>query len=230
MALSRLAPLLVLVGGLILVFALGLERYLTFDALRENRDALLGMVADNQITTALGFMGIYIAAVALSVPGAAILTLTAGFLFGPWLGGSLAVIAATIGACLLFLAARYAVGDVLRARFGPRLQAFEAGFQQDAWSYLLVLRLVPLFPFFLVNLAPALLGVRFHVFAITTLLGILPGTFVFAGVGHGLGAVFDAGAAPSLQVIFEPAVLFPLLGLAGLSLIPILYRRFKAKP
>jgi uncharacterized membrane protein YdjX (TVP38/TMEM64 family) len=138
-----------------------------------------------------------------------------------------AVIAATIGATLLFLAARTALGDVLRAKAGPGLRKLEDGFKRDALSYLLVLRLVPAFPFFLVNLAPAFLGVSLRTYLIGTFFGIMPGTFVFASVGAGLGAVFDRGERPDLSIILSPPVLLPLLALAALALVPVIWNRFK---
>jgi uncharacterized membrane protein YdjX (TVP38/TMEM64 family) len=222
----RLIPLAVIVLGLGLFLALGLQRYLSFDALKDNREYLLALVDQNLWSCLVGFALIYILVVALSAPGGGALTLAGGFLFGTWLGGAVTVMAATIGAGILFLAARSAFGDFLRQRAGPSMAKFEDGFRRDAFSYLLVLRLVPLFPFFLVNLAPALFGVPFRIFMITTFFGIMPGTFVFASVGNGLGAVFDAGQVPDLRIILKPEILGPLLGLALLSLIPVFYRRF----
>jgi uncharacterized membrane protein YdjX (TVP38/TMEM64 family) len=145
------------------------------------------------------------------------------------MGGSLAVIGATIGATLLFLAARTALGDFLRAKAGPSLAAFEAGFRENALSYLLVLRLVPAFPFFLVNLAPAFLGVPLGTYVVGTLLGILPATFVFASIGAGLGAVFDRGEQPDLALVASPAVMLPMLGLAALALIPVAVRQWRKR-
>jgi uncharacterized membrane protein YdjX (TVP38/TMEM64 family) len=221
----RLIPLAVIVLGLGLFLALGLQRYLSFDALKDNREYLLALVDQNLWSYLVGFALIYILVVALSAPGGGALTLAGGFLFGTSLGGAVTVMAATIGAGILFLAARSAFGDFLRQRAGPAMAKFEDGFRRDAFSYLLVLRLVPLFPFFLVNLAPALFGVPFRIFMITTFFGIMPGTFVFASVGNGLGAVFDAGQVPDLRIILKPEILGPLLGLALLSLIPVFYRR-----
>jgi uncharacterized membrane protein YdjX (TVP38/TMEM64 family) len=227
MMLRRLVPLIILVAGLSLVFLTGAYRYMTFDALRDNREVLVSLVAENQLLALALFMAVYVAAVATSAPGGAVLTLAGGFLFGTWLGGAVTIVAATLGATILFVAARFAFGDSLRRRFGSSLARFEDGFKRDAFSYLLVLRLVPLFPFFLVNLAPALLGVNLRVYVITTFLGIMPATFVFAGIGNGLGAVFDAGQVPDLRIILKLEILGPLLGLAALSLIPVIYRRWK---
>jgi uncharacterized membrane protein YdjX (TVP38/TMEM64 family) len=223
----RFLPLALILGALALAYALGLHAYLSFEVLAENRARLLAWTEANTGLALLAFALAYIAVVALSLPGGAVATLTGGFLFGAWLGGLTAVIAATAGATLLFLAARTALGDVLRAKAGPGLRKLEDGFKRDALSYLLVLRLIPAFPFFLVNLAPALLGVSLRVYLIGTFFGIMPGTFVFASVGAGLGAVFDRGELPDLSIILAPPVLLPLLALAALSLVPVVWKRFK---
>jgi uncharacterized membrane protein YdjX (TVP38/TMEM64 family) len=227
-SLRRLWPLAVLALGLGLFFALGLNRYATLDTLRDNREALGHWVAANELTAVLVYMGIYALMVAFSVPGALVATLTGGFLFGTALGGLCTVIAATVGATILFIAAKSALGDVLRARAGSSIARMEEGFRENAFSYLLVLRLVPIFPFFLVNLAPAFLGVPLLTFVAATFFGIIPGTFVFASLGAGLGVVFDAGETPNLHLLSQPKVIGPLLALAALSLVPVIYRRFRS--
>jgi uncharacterized membrane protein YdjX (TVP38/TMEM64 family) len=223
----RFLPLAAILAALGLAYALGLHRYLSFEVLAENRAVLLGWTQAHTALALAAFVLAYIAIVALSLPGGAVATLTGGFLFGTWLGGLAAVVGATIGATLLFLAARTALGDMLRAKAGPGLRKLEDGFKRDALSYLLVLRLVPAFPFFLVNLAPAFLGVSLRTYLIGTFFGILPGTFVFASVGAGLGAVFDRGERPDLSIILSPPVLLPLLALAALALVPVIWNRFK---
>jgi uncharacterized membrane protein YdjX (TVP38/TMEM64 family) len=223
----RFLPLAAILTALALAYSLGLHRYLSFEVLAENRALLLGWTQANTGLALAAFVGAYIAIVALSLPGGAVATLTGGFLFGTWLGGLAAVVGATIGATLLFLAARTALGDVLRAKAGPGLRKLEDGFKRDALSYLLVLRLIPAFPFFLVNLAPAFLGVSLRIYVIGTFFGILPGTFVFASVGAGLGAVFDRGERPDLSIILSPPVLLPLLALAALALVPVIWNRLK---
>jgi uncharacterized membrane protein YdjX (TVP38/TMEM64 family) len=162
---------------------------------------------------------------AFSVPGAVWMTISGGFLFGPVAGTAVSVVGATLGALALFLAARYALGDILRAKAGPALRKMEAGFNENALSYLFVLRLVPLFPFWLVNLVPALLMVKLGTFVFATFFGIIPGTLVFALVGSGLGSLLDAGMAPDLNVFFEPEILLPIAGLVILSLIPVIYKK-----
>ena len=170
----------------------------------------------------------YAAMVAFSLPGGALATIVGGFLFGVVAATVYAVIGATVGATVLFLAARTALGGALRARAGPALKRMEEGFRKNALNYLLVLRLVPIFPFWLVNIAPAIFKVPLRTYAITTLLGIIPGTAVYCSVGAGLGGVFERNEAPDAGLIFEPQILLPLLALAILSLVPMLYGRWKA--
>lgn len=225
----RLLPLVIVLGLIALAFGLDLDERLSFEALRANRAALLALVAERPVLTALGFVTIYAAVVALSLPGALILTLAGGFLFGTALATVLVVIGATLGACAIFLIARSALGDLLRAKAGPWLGRMEAGFRRDALSYLLVLRLIPIFPFWLVNLVPAFLGVPLSTFALATLVGIIPGSLVYASVGAGLGAVFEQGGTPDLGLVLEPEILLPLLGLALLALLPVAYKRWAGR-
>ncbi|MEM9627116.1 MAG: TVP38/TMEM64 family protein [Pseudomonadota bacterium] len=227
--LKRLLPLALLAAAAIGIFSTGLHNYLSFDALREHRETLLALVADNGALAPLGFIAIYAIATAISVPGGVVLTIAGGFLFGTWLGGLYVVIGATLGATLIFLIAKTSLGDALRSKAGPRLQRMEEGFKENALSYLLFLRLIPLFPFWLVNLVPAFLGVGLMTFVIGTFFGIIPGSLVFASVGNGLGAVFDEGGTPDLGIIFKPSVIGPIIALAILSLLPIAYKRFAAK-
>lgn len=223
----RFLPLLVLIAGLGVFFALGLPRYVTFEALAHHREALLAWVAGHPVAAPAVYIAAYVLAVALSLPGGVWFTIAGGFLFGTVVGGCYAVIGATLGATALFLAARSAVGDLLRARAGSALHRMEEGFRRDAFNYLLVLRLVPLFPFFLVNLVPAFLGVPLRTYVAATALGIIPAVFVFASVGNGLGAVFDAGGEK--PHLLTPPVLLPLVGLAVLALIPVIYRAVKRR-
>ena len=201
--------------------ATGLGDLLSLETLRTHRAALTGWVGGNLVLAAVAFVGVYAAAVAFSVPGAVILTLSGGFLFGAVLGTLLSVVGATIGAVLVFLFARMIFGDSALEKFGERGRVLAEGIRRNAWSYLLVLRLVPLFPFFLVNLVPAFVGVRLPVYALTTFFGILPGTAVFSLSGAGLGSVLDAGGALDLRSILTPQILGALLGLAALSLAAI---------
>ncbi len=223
----RLVPLVVIAAALGLVFAFDLDRFLTFEALRENRALLTGFVAENALLAALAFMAIYAVATALSVPGGLVLSIAGGFLFGSVLGSTLIVVGATLGATGIFLAARSAFADLLRDRAGPFVAKLEAGFRENAFSYLLVLRLVPIFPFFVVNLVPSFLGVGTWVYVAATFIGIIPGAFVFALVGAGLGDVLDSTEAFSPQAALTPEVIGALVGLAVLSLLPIAYKRWR---
>jgi uncharacterized membrane protein YdjX (TVP38/TMEM64 family) len=225
----RILPIVVVVVGIAAFFLLGFDRYLTVDGLRDNRAALVRFVAENIWLAALIYMAAYATVIALSVPGGALMTVAGGLLFGALRGTVFVVIAATIGATLLFLIARYALGDVMRQRAGPFVQRMEQGFRANAFSYLLVLRLVPAFPFWAVNLAPALLGVPLSTYVLATAIGIVPGTFVFASFGAGLGAIFDAGGEVSLRGILTPQIIAALVGLAVLALVPVAIKKWKGR-
>ncbi len=226
----RFAPLGLIGAAIAAAFALGVDEYLSFEVLRDNRAFLAAFVHDNALLAAAVFIAGYAAATALSLPGGAILSIAAGFLFGTLFGTLWVVIAATLGAVGIFLAARTALGDVLKAKAGPWLKKMEQGFNENALSYLLVLRLVPLFPFFVVNLVPAFLGVPLRTYALGTVLGIIPGTFVFVSVGAGLGSVFDRGGAFSPASALTPEVITALVGLSVLSLVPAAYKKLKSRP
>ena len=240
----RLAPLVVLLalGGF--AIAMGWHNYLTFDALVANREALAAFVAANRPLALATYMAVYVVAVALSLPGGAILTITGGFLFG-WIAGGLAVVvAATVGASILFLIAKSALGEPRAERAGPWLDKLRKGFQEDALNYLLFLRLVPAFPFWLVNLAPALLGVRLSTFAIGTFFGIIPGTFTFAFLGAGLDSVIDAQIAANRECLetgadcdfrFDPSalvtkeILIAFVALGVFALLPVFIKKLRAR-
>jgi uncharacterized membrane protein YdjX (TVP38/TMEM64 family) len=226
---KRVVPLVALAAAAAAVFAFGLDDYLTFEALRENRHLLTDFVAGQAILAVVLYLLIYAASTATSLPGGAILTVAGGFLFGPWLGTAYVVVAATVGATVVFLIARSTIGNILRAKAEPALRKMERGFQENALSYLLVLRLIPLFPFWLVNLAPALLGVPLRTYVIGTFLGIVPGTLVFALAGAGLGSVFDTDEGFSLASVLTPEVIIALTGLSVLSLTPVVYKKLRAR-
>src|SRR5215831_14295172 len=221
----RLVPLGLLVVAGIAFIAAGGHKYLSFASLSENRDWLCSLVKSWGIAAALVYIAIYGLLVALSVPGGAILTLAGGFLFGTWLGALCAVIGATLGSTGIFLAARAGLGG-LAQRGGRFVGKLEAGFRADAFNYLLVLRLVPIFPFWLVNLVPALVGVSLATFVFATFLGIIPGTFVYASLGSGLGNVVGE---PGLGVLLRPSVIGPIIGLVILALVPVGYKRWRTK-
>jgi len=225
----RIVLLAIFVGGFAGFFAFDLHSYVSFDTLKQNREWLLTQVAENRFVTALVFLAVYAAVVAFSLPAAAVISITGGFLFGLWFGTVWNVIGATIGAILLFLAARSIFADILHEKAGPWLQKIEAGFNENAFSYLLFLRFVPIFPFFAVNLAPAFLGVRLGTFAVTTLIGIIPGAIVYSLFGAGLGAIFDRGEEFSASQAVTPEIIAGLVGLAALSLLPIAIKMWRAK-
>ncbi|MDG4576317.1 MAG: TVP38/TMEM64 family protein [Defluviicoccus sp.] len=227
--LKRWLPLALLGGVIAGSFALGLNDYLNLETLRENRAALKALVETHAAVASIGFILIYAVIVAASLPGATVMTLAGGFLFGTWLGSALNVVGATAGATLLFLVARSAVGDGLRARAGPFVKRMEEGFRRDAFNYLLFLRLVPVFPFWVVNLVPAFLGMRLIPYVIATLIGIIPGGVVYTAFGAGLGDLFDAGAEANLKDVFTPTIILALVGLGVLSLVPIAVRRWRER-
>jgi uncharacterized membrane protein YdjX (TVP38/TMEM64 family) len=224
-SLRRVVPLGLLVAAGIAFIIAGGHNYLTFRALAENRGWLCDLVARWGFLSAFLYVAVYAALVALSVPGGAVLTIAGGFLFGAWLGGLCAVVGATLGATGIFLAARAGLGG-LAQRAGPFVGKLEAGFRADAFNYLLVLRLMFILPFWLVNLVPALVGVRLRTYVLATFLGIIPGTFVYASFGNGLNSVVKE---PGLGVLLQMSVLGPIVGLAVLALIPVVYKRWRLK-
>ena len=228
--LARILPLLVIVLVAV-IGAFTLKNYLSFDALRDNREALIAFRDSYYLVAVIGFLAVYVAIVGFSLPGATIATLTGGFLFGTACGTLFNVTGATLGATLIFLAARYGFGEKLGAKLeaseGP-VKKIKDGIDENQWSMLFVIRLVPAVPFFIANLIPAFLEVPLHRYVISTFLGIIPGTMVFTSVGAGLGEVFAAGETPNLGIIFEPHIFVPILGLSALSLLPILVKAVKA--
>ena len=224
-ALRHLPLLVILVVAAVGAFTL--RDYLSFDALRDNREALIGFRDANFLLTMLGFVAAYIVIVAFSLPGALIATLTGGFLFGTLGGSALSVTGATIGAVIIFLAARYGLGEKLKARMDTSqgtVRKVKEGIDENQWSMLFFLRLVPVVPFFVANLVPAFLAVPLYRFAISTFFGIIPGSLVYSSVGAGLGTVFERGDTPNLGLIFEPHILLPILGLSALSLMPVVVK------
>lgn len=228
-SLLRFAPLGAIVLGFVGFFAFDLHSYLSFETLTQHRDVLMGWTRANPTLTTALFCAAYILIVVLSVPGALWVTLAGGFLFGAVQASILILFSATVGATVVFLAARTALADFFEARAGSALRTMEDGFRENAFNYLLVLRLVPLFPFWLVNLVPALLGVRLSTYIMASALGMIPGIVVYASVGAGLGDLIAAGETPDMSVILTPGVLWPLLGLSALSLIPVVYKKFGPK-
>lgn len=199
------------------------------ETVSEHRDALIQWRDRNIVLASLTYAAIYIVSVAFSVPGAIWLTLAGGFLFGTILAASLTMVAATTGATLIFLAARSSLGAALHERAGPWLKRVDSEVEQGEVSFLLVMRLIPVIPFFVANLAPALVKVRLGTFVWTTFVGIAPATLVVSSAGAGLGEVLDSGGEPNAGMIFEPHVLFPLLGLAALAALPVVLRKLRGR-
>ncbi len=244
---KRILPLVILAGVAALVISQGWHRYLSLESIAENRDVLKGYIDENAIAALLAYMGIYIVVIALSLPGGVFLTLTGGFLFGWVIGGLATVVAATIGATIIFLIAKTSFGEPLAERAGPKLDKLREGFQDNALNYLLFLRLVPLFPFWLINLAPALLGVGLGTYVIGTFFGIIPGTLAFSYAGVGLDSVIEAqqrayqaclkgqsaGGATNCEFTLDPGALVTpelLIAFAALgvvALLPVLLKKFR---
>ena len=229
--LARRLPLLVIVA----VAALGaftLRDYLSFQALADNREALIAFRDANYALTVLVFMAAYVAIVAFSLPGATVATLTGGFLFATFPGALFNVTAATIGATAIFLAARMGFGESLGRRIESSdgtIRKIKEGIDENQWSMLFLIRLVPAVPFFIANLLPSFLGVPLHRFFVSTFLGIIPGAVVYTSVGAGLGEVFARGETPDLGIIFEPHILLPILGLCALAALPVVLKAVRGK-
>ena len=225
----RMLPLLLLAAGLAGFLLFAPDEQTVFQMLKAHRAAITGWTLANPLLAGLAFLLAYAAIAAFSLPVSALVTMFGGFLFGALTGTALVVVGATAGAMALFLAVRAAFADVFRARFGRRIARLERGLSRDAFSYLLFLRLVPVFPFFLVNIAPAFFDVRLRVFAVTTFIGIIPGTFVFANVGASLGRVLDQADSFSLGNVVTPDILIALSLLGLLSLLPVAYGRLRGR-
>ncbi|MDX2308719.1 MAG: VTT domain-containing protein [Hyphomicrobium sp.] len=189
---TRWLPLAALAAAMALVFAMGWHRYISFETIGRNYEVMKAFIAANFAAALAIYVLAYIAVVALSLPGGLIMTLAGGLLFGWQWGAPATVIAATIGATIVFLIAKSSIGDALAAKAGPWLSSLKEGFRENALSYLLFLRLVPAFPFVVVNLAPALLGVSLGTYILGTFLGIIPGTVAFSFTGSGLASVVEA--------------------------------------
>lgn len=228
---GRYLPIVV-IALVAIVGAIALRDYLGFEALRDNREALIAFRNAHYGLTVLAFVVVYVAVVAFSLPGAAIATLTGGFLFGTALGTLLNIVAATLGAVAIFQAARMGLGDRLKERMDASEGAvakIKKGIDENQWSMLFFIRLVPAVPFFVANLIPAFVGVPLYRFAVSTFVGIIPGSLVYTSVGAGLGDVFASGESPDLGIIFEPHILFPILGLCALSVLPVLVKAITGK-
>ena len=214
-------PLAAIAVGIVLVFAFDIDRFASFQHLKAHHQRLAAFVATHYVQAILGYFVLYVVFVALSLPGAIWLTVAGGYLFGIAVGAILAVVAATTGASLLFLATKTSLGAYLHEHAGPWLGKVERGFADNQWSYLLMMRLFPVIPFFIANLVPAFLGVRLPVFIATTLIGIIPATIIFTTVGAGLGSVLERSTDLTLHSLLTPQVEGALIGLALLAAVPV---------
>ncbi len=218
-----------MLGAAIASLALGLDLEPALELVREHHSWLLGFVTGAPVLASLLFMVIYAAAVAISVPGVAVLTVIGGYLFGWFHGTALVLIAATVGASAVFLLTRSAFGDRLRARAGPAVQRFAQGFRRNALSYGFVLNVVPFFPYALIILVPAVCGVPLLTFVAGMFLGLAPGTFLFAGLGDGLDEVLTSGMPLRPASFLTPEILLSLSGLAALALVPVVYQAWRRR-
>lgn len=217
-------PLLLLIMLAGAAYASGLHHVLSFETIQARQKDLLALKSEYFMASIIFFLLVYIACVALSLPIATILTLLGGFLYGKWLGTVIVVAGATIGATLLFLSARTSLGAALRKKAGTAYQKLQGNMQENAVSYLLFLRLVPVFPFWLVNIVPALLNVSLPVFVLTTFFGIIPGSFIYVNLGEELGGI------EGLSDLVSPGLLLALGFLGLFALIPVIYKQLKRKP
>ena len=221
---------LILIATVAVLGAFTLKDTLTFENLAENRETLLAFRDSNYLWAALGFVVVYTVMVAFSLPGAIMATLTGGFLFGILPGTLLNVSAATMGAVLIFLAAKWGFGEKMAERMEGSegaVKRIKDGIDENQWSMLFLIRLVPAVPFWMANLVPAMVGVPLSRFVISTFIGIIPGGLVYTSVGAGLSEVFARGETPDLGVIFEPQILLPMLGLCALAALPMVIKALR---
>ena len=217
---------MVLIAGLIIFFTTDLKNTFSFAGLATNYSVITAFVASNQLASWLGFMLLYAVVVALSLPAASLLTLAGGAVLG-WIAIPLIIIGASAGACVVFIAAKTVFASLFAERAAGFISRLEAGFKKDAFSYLLALRLIPAAPFWVVNIVPALLGMRLLPFFIATFIGIAPGTSVYVAVGHGFDKVLARGEVPDLSTLQDPYIIAPLVALGLLSLMPVVVKRLK---
>lgn len=217
----------VLLALVAVIWASALSQDIGWDGLARYQQTIRGWIAAHPILAPGLYILAYAFAAAASVPEAAFITVAGGLLFGAWLGGTLAVIGSTLGATVLFLAIRHHLADAVAARGGRLLDRLRAELHRDSFLYLLAIRLIPAFPFWLVNIAAGLSGMRLLPYASATVIGVMPATFIFAWIGAGVADVLAMGGEPNLSVLYTPRILGPLVGLAALSLLPVVWRRFR---
>ncbi len=243
--LGRWGPLIVLIGLIIAAYYFGLQDYLSLQNIAAHRNALQDYVSAHLIVSLMIYAGFYVAVVALSLPGSSLLSIAGGFIFGWALSAPITVVAATIGAVIVYQIVKTSLGDAIAQRAGPFVRTLSEGFAKDAFNYLLFLRLVPAFPFFIVNAVAGVCRVNFRSFLLATFIGIIPGAYVFAWLGRGFGSVIDAQSAwhdacvlkdgfnncpyeISISSLVTPELLIAFAALGALALIPVALKKWKA--
>lgn len=224
----RALPLFILVIGLCAFFLLGGKQYLSLEFLKKHYQLILNWSNNHYLLAPLLCISIYATFVAISAPGAVFLTLISGMLFGPVWGSIYVTVGATIGATLIFSAVKLSISTFDKSKLAGWIKRLEQGFQDNAFFYLLTLRLIPAFPFFIVNIVPALLNMPLMKYMSATFVGIIPGVIIYTTLGSNLHDILNNDTSPNLNIIFQPKVLLPLLALAILSLLPTLYRRSRS--
>lgn len=222
--LKRWLPVLLILAGLAVFFYFDLSQFMNFTQLKSQRVALLAWTESHYAQAVIIFILVYILAVAICIPGAVFFTIISGFLFGVFLGTLYVVVSATIGAMCVFLSVKTALEPWISKKTNHWINKMRIGFQKGAFQYLIFLRLAPIFPFWVVNIVPSLLGVRTSTFFLTTFIGIIPGSFVYVLLGNGLGQILNQNKTPNLSILFTPSVFTPLVALALLSLLPTLLK------
>lgn len=224
---KRFAPIIFLITGLIFFFIFDGQEYLSLDQVAQQQHNLLVWTTDNFWLSSLIYISTYIIIVTFSIPGAMVMTLLGGYLFGLFPGSLWTMIAATIGSCLVFTAVQFAFSNTLETKASGSINKMRKGFENNAFNYLLTLRLIPIFPFFVINIAAGVLKIRLSTFFWATFIGMIPGTIIYTWVGTSLGYVLDKGDKLNMTIIFEPKFILPIIGLAVLSLVPTLYKKLK---
>lgn len=225
----KFLPIAVLIIGIVVFFSLGGQKYLSLDALKENYQQILTFTNHHFIVGISIFAIAYIVVVAFSIPGATIMTLLGGLLFGLLLGTFVVVVSATIGACIVFFAVRTALGEALQSKAKGSIEKMRLGFENDAFNYLMVLRLIPIFPFFVINIAAGMLSVKFRDFFWATFLGIIPGSAVYVWMGTSLGYAIKKGDDINLRIILDHQFILPIIALAILSIVPVFIKKFNKR-
>lgn len=226
-SLLKWLPLVVIAVGLFCFFHFRLYHYLSFETLRVHRRLLVNWTHENYLLAVVSYIAIYTIAVAISVPSVLLLTLCGGFLFGTWEGACYAIFSDTLGGVIFFMAIHLSLFSWIEKKAGPTLKKMEKNFQANSFNYLLTLRLIPIFPFWMVNIVAAIFGMRVSTFAIATMIGLIPSTLIYTSLGTSLGHFFDEQKMPNLDIIFQPHILLPLICLALLAVIPVVYKRAK---